>query len=48
MFSANGWQVDSSLNIKARGYIINGMKVIIMKDTEGGEKAISVNVSGNY
>ena len=48
MFSANGWQVNKSLNIKARGYIINGMKVIIMKEVEGGEKAISVNVSGNY
>ena len=48
MFSANGWQVDKSLNIKARGYIINGMKVIIMKDLENGENAISVNISGKY
>lgn len=48
MFSANGWQAGNSFNIKARGYIINGMKVIIMKEVEGGEKAISVNVSGNY
>ena len=48
MFSANGWQVDRSLNIKARGYIIDGMKVIIMKDLENGENAISVNISGQY
>ena len=48
LFSANGWQVDKSLNIKARGYIINGMKVIIMKDVEDGEKYISVNISGKY
>lgn len=42
LMSPSGLSPEAGLNIKARGYIINGIKVIIMKDTEGSDKSQTV------
>lgn len=45
LFGPNGWSPEAGLNIKARGYIVNGVKVIIMKDAEGSDKSMTVSIA---
>lgn len=46
LFSAKGWSPEPGFTMWGAAYMVNGYKIIILKDSENGETAQTVSISG--